>query len=230
MPAGGRDRLRFPAMKRVCVFCGSSAGKNPLHLETATRLGRTLARRGLGLVYGGGGIGLMGAVADAALAAGGEVVGVIPKALQLRELAHPKLTTLHVVGSMHERKAKMAELAHAFVALPGGMGTLEEFAEILTWAQLGLHERPCGLLDVAGYYRPLIAFFDQAVAEGFVRPEHRRLVLVAEDPEELLDRFLSWTPPGVERWLDRRTTCREGAPGVKIGRQRRRGATVWRSG
>jgi uncharacterized protein (TIGR00730 family) len=193
-------------MKRVCVFCGSSAGRDPRHAEMAGRLGSTLARRGIGLVYGGGSIGLMGAVADAALAAGGEVVGVIPKALQLRELAHGKLTTLHVVGSMHERKAKMAELAHAFVALPGGMGTLEELAEILTWAQLGLHARPCGLLDVAGYYRPLIAFFDQAVAEGFLRPEHRRLFLVAEDPDALLDRFLAWQAPQVERWIDSRTT------------------------
>jgi len=193
-------------MKRVCVFCGSAAGANPLYLEMATRVGGTLARRGLGLVYGGGSIGLMGAVADGALAAGGEVVGVIPKALQLRELAHGKLTSLHVVGSMHERKAKMAELAHAFIALPGGMGTLEEFAEILTWAQLGLHARPCGLLDIAGYYRPLIAFFDQAAAEGFVRPEHRRLVLVAEDPEVLLDQFQAWRPSEIERWIDSRTT------------------------
>ncbi|HEY6003707.1 MAG TPA: TIGR00730 family Rossman fold protein [Anaeromyxobacter sp.] len=193
-------------MRRVCVFCGSSAGKNPVYGEMAARLGSTLARRGIGLVYGGGSIGLMGAVADAALAAGGEVVGVIPRALQLRELAHGKLTTLHVVGSMHERKAKMAELAHAFIALPGGMGTLEEFSEILTWAQLGLHARPCGLLDVAGYYRPLITFFDAAVAEGFVRPEHRQLVVVADDPDALLDRFLAWQAPPVERWIDSRTT------------------------
>ncbi len=193
-------------MKRVCVFCGSSAGKNAVYREAAAALGRTLARRGLGLVYGGGSIGLMGIVADAALAAGGEVVGVIPRALQLRELAHGKLTTLHVVGSMHERKAKMAELAHAFVALPGGMGTLEELAEILTWGQLGLHARPCGLLDVAGYYRPLIAFLDHAVAEGFVRPEHRRLLLVEGDGDALLDAFLAWRPPQVERWIDSRST------------------------
>lgn len=192
-------------MKRVCVFCGSSPGTNPVYLEAATKVGRTLARRGLGLVYGGGNVGLMGAVANGALAAGGEVVGVIPKALQLRELAHAKLTSLHVVGSMHERKAKMAELSHAFIALPGGMGTLEEFAEILTWAQLGLHTRPCGLLDVAGYYRPLIAFFDQAAAEGFVRPEHRRLVIVGNEPDALLDAFAAWRPPPVERWIDSRS-------------------------
>lgn len=198
------DRLAFVGMKRVCVFCGSSAGTNPLYLEMATRVGNTLARRQLGLVYGGGSTGLMGAVANGALSGGGEVVGVIPKALQLRELAHGKLTSLHVVGSMHERKAKMAELSHAFIALPGGMGTLEEFAEILTWAQLGLHARPCGILDVAGYYRPLIAFLDRAAAEGFIRPEHRQLVIVAEEPGALLDRFQDWKPPEVERWIDSR--------------------------
>ncbi len=192
--------------RRICVFCGSSTGVNPAYAEKAKALGRTLARRGLGLVYGGGGVGLMGALADAALAAGGEVVGVIPRALQLRELAHARLTTLHVVASMHERKAKMADLAHGFVALPGGMGTLEEFAEILTWAQLGLHARPCGLLDVAGYWRPLVAFFDHAVSSGFIRPEHRALVLVEEDPDALLDRFQAWQPPPVERWIDRKST------------------------
>lgn len=193
-------------LERVCVFCGSSPGNAPIFVEAAREVGRALARRGVALVYGGGSVGLMGAVADATLAAGGEVIGVIPRALQLRELAHAGLTSLHVVSSMHERKAKMAELAHGFLALPGGMGTLEEFAEILTWAQLGLHERPCGLLDVGGYYRPLIAFFDQAVAEGFLRPEHRRLVLVGDGPDALLDAFLSWKPPGVERWIDRRSS------------------------
>lgn len=193
-------------MKRICVFCGSSSGANPVYLQAAREVGRTLARRGLGLVYGGGSVGLMGAVADATLEAGGEVVGVIPRALQLRELAHARLTTLLVVGSMHERKAKMAELSDGFLALPGGMGTLEEFAEILTWAQLGLHSRPCGLLDVAGYYRPLVAFFDRAAAEGFVRPDHRRLVMVGEEPGDLLDRFATWTPPAVERWIDDRST------------------------
>lgn len=193
-------------MRRVCVFCGSSPGKRAEYLEAARETGRTLAQRGIGLVYGGGSVGLMGAVADAALAAGGEVVGIIPRALQLRELAHPGLTSLHVVGSMHERKARMAELSDGFVALPGGMGTLEELAEILTWGQLGLHARPCGLLDVAGYYGPLIAFLDRAVEEGFIRPEHRRLLLVADAPGRLLDLFSAWTPPAVERWIDRGTT------------------------
>src|SRR5512146_2318565 len=148
-------------MRRVCVFCGSSAGARPEYLEGARAMGRTLAERRIAVVYGGGSVGLMGALADSALEAGGEVIGVIPRALQLRELAHARLTTLHVVGSMHERKAKMAELSDAFAALPGGMGTLEELAEILTWAQLGLHARPCGVVDVAGYFAPLLAFLDR---------------------------------------------------------------------
>lgn len=193
-------------MRRICVFCGASAGRRPVHLEAARQAGRTLARRGLALVYGGGSVGLMGAVADGALDAGGEVIGVIPRALQLRELAHPRLTSLHVVRSMHERKAKMAELADGFVALPGGLGTLEELAEILTWAQLGLHAKPCGLLDVAGYYAPLIAFLDHAVAEGFVQAEHRRVIHVSAELTELLDGFERYAPPAVERWIDDRTS------------------------
>lgn len=192
-------------IKQVCVFCGSSPGTDPVHIETARAMGRLLARRGLGLVFGGGHVGLMGAVADAALAEGGEVTGVIPRALELRELAHGGLTRLLVVGSMHERKARMAELSDAFVALPGGMGTLDELAEIVTWAQLGLHGKPCGLLDVRGYFQPLVAFFDRAEAEGFVRPEHRRLVLVEAEPERLLERFERWDPPPVRRWIDDRS-------------------------
>ncbi len=193
-------------MNRICVFCGSSPGSSPVYVQMARKLGRTLARRGIALVYGGGSIGLMGAIADAALGEGGEVIGVIPRALQLRELAHPRLSALHVVGSMHERKARMAEMADAFVALPGGMGTLEEFAEVLTWAQLGLHRRPCGLLDVAGYYDPLVDFFDRAVVLGFVRPEHRRIVLIEREPEALLDALAAYEPPAVERWIDSRTS------------------------
>jgi uncharacterized protein (TIGR00730 family) len=193
-------------MRRVCVFCGSSPGANPAYLEAARAMGRALAGRRIGLVYGGGSVGLMGALADAALAGGGEVVGVIPRALQLRELAHAGLTHLHVVGSMHERKAKMAELAQGFVALPGGMGTLEELAEVLTWAQLGLHARPIGLLDVAGYYGPIVSFLDRAVQEGFVKAEHRQLLTVAGDPGTLLDRFDAWQPVAVERWIDGRTS------------------------
>ncbi len=166
-------------------------------------MGATLARRGLGLVYGGGSVGLMGAVADAALAGGGEVIGVIPQVLQIRELAHRSLSTLHVVGSMHERKALMAELSDGFVALPGGMGTLEELSEVLTWAQLGLHARPVGLLDVAGYYRPLAEFLDRAVGAGFLRPAHRRLLLVGDEPDGLLDRFAAWRGPTLEKVIDR---------------------------
>jgi len=190
-------------MKRICVFCGSSPGHDPRYLEAARSMGRTLARRGLGLVYGGGSVGLMGAVADAALASGGEVVGVIPRVLQIRELAHRSLSTLHVVESMHERKALMAELSDGFVALPGGMGTLEELSEVLTWAQLGLHARPVGLLDVAGYYQPLAEFFDRAVGAGFLRPAHRALLLVGHDPAALLDRFEAWRGPALEQVIDR---------------------------
>ncbi len=193
-------------MKRICVFCGSSAGARPDYRQTALRLGSALAQRGLGLVYGGASIGLMGAVADAVLDAGGEAIGVIPGALSRKEIAHDRLTRLHVVGSMHERKAKMAELSDAFVALPGGIGTLEEFAEVLTWAQLGIHHKPCGLLDVGGYYRPLIAFFDHAVAERFVRPQHREMVLVEEEPEALLDRLGRYRPPHLRKWIDERET------------------------
>jgi uncharacterized protein (TIGR00730 family) len=193
-------------MKHICVFCGSSGGANPAYQEAATRLGGALVRLGMGLVYGGASIGLMGAVADAVLAAGGEVIGVIPGALSRKEIAHEGLTRLHVVGSMHERKAKMADLSDAFVALPGGIGTLEEFAEVLTWAQLGIHHKPCGLLDVAGYYQPLIAFFDHAVAERFVRPQHREMVLVEEEPEALLERLARHRPPHVRKWIDERET------------------------
>lgn len=190
-------------MKRICVFCGSSAGRRPLYVEAARALGRLLAARGCGLVYGGASVGLMGEVADAVLQAGGEVDGVIPHALEARELAHRGLTRLHVVDSMHDRKSLMADLADGFVALPGGMGTIEEMCEVLTWAQLGLHGKPCGLLDVAGYYHPLVAFFDHAVAEGFLRPEHRDMVLRAEDPARLLDLMGSWRPPDVPKWIRR---------------------------
>jgi hypothetical protein len=189
-------------MRRVCVFCGSTSGSNGRYAESAREVGRALARRGLGLVYGGGSVGLMGAVATSVLEAGGEVDGVIPRALEARELAHGGLTRLHRVASMHERKAMMNELSDAFIALPGGMGTLEELSEILTWAQLGLHAKPCGLLDVEGYYRPLVTYFDHAVAEGFLRPEHRQFLLVAGDVESLLGAFDRYEPPPVRRWID----------------------------
>lgn len=193
-------------MRRVCVFCGSSGGRRAAYREAAQRLGRSLARRGTGLVYGGGSVGLMGLLADAVLAGGGEVDGVIPRRLARKEIAHAGLTRLHRVGSMHQRKALMADLSDAFVALPGGMGTLEELAEVLTWSQLGLHGKPCALLDVEGYWRPLVAFFDHAAEEGFLRPEHRAILLVETDPEALLDRLAAWKAPAAERWIDRRST------------------------
>ena len=183
-------------------------GARPGYLAAARAVGTLLARRGIGLVYGGGSIGLMGAVADAALAAGGEVTGVIPKNLEARELDHRGLTKLHVVASMHERKKLMSDLADGFVAMPGGMGTLEELAEILTWSQLGLHARPkpLGLLDVEGYWSPLVSFFDHAVAERFIRAEHRDLVLVDADPEALLEKLIAYRAPTVEKWIDRGST------------------------
>lgn len=190
-------------MKRICVFCGSNPGASPVYAQAARALGATLAGRGLGLVYGGGNVGLMGIVADAALAAGGEVIGVIPHALVAREVAHRGLADLRVVDSMHERKALMSELADGFLALPGGIGTLEEWFETWTWAQLGLHAKPFGLLDVAGYYEHLIRFLDHVVAERFLHPDHRSMVLVETDPGTLLDRMRSYTPPVVVKWIDR---------------------------
>ena len=167
-------------------------------------MGKEIAHRGLGLVYGGGRVGLMGAVADAVLEEGGEVIGVIPEALIAREIAHPGLTELHVVGSMHERKRLMADLSDGFIALPGGYGTLEEFLEVLSWAQLSMHEKPCGLLDVDSFWRPLSALFDQAVAEGFVHPDHRSLVLTEQNPDALLDLMECYRPPETRKWIGRR--------------------------
>jgi uncharacterized protein (TIGR00730 family) len=188
-------------LKAVCVFCGSREGSRPAYAEAARRTGREIARRGLGLVYGGGRVGLMGTVADAALEAGGEVVGVITEALISREIAHAGLTKLHVVGSMHERKMLMADLSDGFVTLPGGYGTLEEFFEVLSWAQLSIHEKPCGLLDVNGFWDPLSTLFDQAVTEGFVHPNHRSLVLTEGNPRVLLERMESYTPPETRKWI-----------------------------
>jgi hypothetical protein len=189
-------------MQRICVYCGSSPGDRPDYANLAREVGREIAGRGIGLVYGGGHIGLMGAVADAALAAGGEVIGVIPQQLVDAELAHRGLTALEVVGSMHERKARMAELADAFMALPGGFGTLDELFEILTWAQLGLHGKPCGLVDFEGYYGPLLAWADGAVAAGFVRPAHRRLLMADTSPARLIDRLAAADPTPISKWAD----------------------------
>jgi uncharacterized protein (TIGR00730 family) len=188
-------------MNSVCVFCGSSPGNDPDYAAAAQELGRTLAERGTTLVYGGGHVGLMGVVADAALGAGGEVIGVMPRSLVDREIGHTNLTKLHVVRSMHERKALMSELSEGFIALPGGNGTLEEFFEVLTWAQLGEHAKPCGLLNVAGYYDPLLAVFDQMVDRAFLKREHREIVLVEEDPSSLLERFEGYEPPTTIKWI-----------------------------
>lgn len=189
-------------LKRVCVFCGSNAGLSPAYADAARALALELVRRGLGVVYGGGSIGLMGVLADAALAAGGEVIGVIPKPMATPELAHTGLTELRVVASMHERKATMASLADAFVSLPGGFGTLEETLEILTWAQLGIHSKPIGVLNVEGYYDGLLALLTHALREGFLRPEFFELLLFADTPAELLDRLAAWQPPSFPRvWL-----------------------------
>jgi hypothetical protein len=179
-----------PELSSICVFCGSNAGAQTAYLEAAEAVGRGLAQRGVRVVYGGGKVGMMGAVADAARAAGGEVVGVIPQAIFDLEIGHTGLDDLRVVGSMHERKALMAELSDAFIALPGGFGTLEEFCEVVTWTQLGLHGKPCGLLNVAGYYDGLIALFDRAVADGFIRPENRGIVLADTDAEALIERLV----------------------------------------
>jgi uncharacterized protein (TIGR00730 family) len=168
-------------------------------------LGNELTRRKIGLVYGGGNVGLMGAIADSVLEAGGEAIGVIPEHLMAREIGHNRLTKLHIVHSMHERKALMADLSDAFIALPGGFGTLEEFCEVLTWSQLGLHAKPCGIVNVLGYYTPLLAMLDHAVQERFLKPHNRALVLARETPLELLQAFEDWRPVQVEKWLDRET-------------------------
>ena len=192
-------------MKRICVFCGSSSGSLPEYHAAAEEMGAELARRNIGLVYSGGNVGLMGIIADTVLRAGGEAVGVIPEHLRAREVGHEGLTKLHVVQSMHERKALLADLSDAFVALPGGLGTLEEFCEVVTWTQLGLHTKPCGILNVLGYYSPLLAMFDYAVVERFLKPENRALVLARESPAELLRALNDWRPIQVEKWLTRET-------------------------
>jgi hypothetical protein len=188
-------------MEFVCVYCGSNPGDDPAYAEAAAAFGRALAARDVGLVYGGGNVELMGTLADAALEAGGDVYGIIPEALAERELAHRGITQLEVVESMHARKRRMADLADGFVALPGGFGTLEELVEVLTWAQLGFHRDPCGLLNVADYYGRLIDFFDEQVRRGFVSEDHRGMLVVADDPDDLLDRFDRYRPPDGKRVL-----------------------------
>jgi uncharacterized protein (TIGR00730 family) len=190
-------------MKRICVFCGSSPGARPGYVEAARRLGHTLASKGIGLVYGGAKVGTMGQLASAALEAGGEVIGVIPEQLVEKEVAFTGLADLQIVGSMHERKARMEELSDGFIALPGGLGTFEEFFEALTWAQLSIHHKPCGFLNVCSYYDKLIAFLDHAVEQQFVKSEYRAMVLVDKDPERLLEKFAAYQPPKIDKaaWI-----------------------------
>jgi uncharacterized protein (TIGR00730 family) len=191
-----------PGLSSICVFCGSNAGADPAYVAAAQAVGAELAERGIRLVYGGGRVGMMGAVADAARTAGGEVVGVIPQQILDLEIGHTGLDDLRVVGSMHERKALMAELADAFITLPGGIGTLEELFEVFTWAQLGLHAKPLGILDVAGYFAPLAAFLDHAVSERFLRPETRGMLAVADDVQRLLMALDTWQPTARRKWIE----------------------------
>ena len=193
-------------MPRLCVFCGSTPGRRPEYAAATRVFGRLLVERGYGMVYGGGHVGLMGVVADAVLEAGGEVIGVMPHALIAREIGHRGLTTMHVVDSMHERKALMADLADAFVALPGGVGTFEEMFEAITWTQLGVHAKPCGLLNVDGFFADLLRFLDHSWAEGFIKPETRAIVKASADPADLLDQLAAAEMPAVPRWITREST------------------------
>jgi uncharacterized protein (TIGR00730 family) len=189
--------------QRLCVFCGSSKGAREVYIHAAQQLGHELAKRGIELVYGGGNVGLMGVLADAVLAAGGHVIGVIPEQLMARELGHTSIQDLRIVKTMHERKALMAELADGFIAMPGGIGTYEEFFEVLTWAQLGIHSKPCALLNVDGFYDPVLRLLHHAVEEHFVRASHRELVVVEAEPTELLDLMFAHHAPRRHKWIDK---------------------------
>ena len=189
----------------LCVFCGSSVGARASYTKAAQQLASLMAKRGIGLVYGGGNIGLMGVMADAVMSAGGSVTGVMPRNLLAREIGHAGITDLRVVDTMHQRKALMADLSSGFIALPGGYGTFEEFFEVVTWTQLGLHRKGCGLLNIDGYYDPFVAMLDRAVADGFIKRENRALVLDDTSPEALLDRVMTFSPPATEQWLDRKS-------------------------
>jgi uncharacterized protein (TIGR00730 family) len=189
-------------IQRLCVFCGSSSGAHPIYAEAAAELGRELVKSGVALVFGGGRVGLMGVVADSVLAAGGQAIGVMPRALVEKEIAHTSLTELHVVESMHQRKAKMADLADAFLLLPGGYGSWEEFLEVVTWLQLGIHRKPCALLNVAGYYDALLSLASHALAEGFLRPAHKEMLIVEENPARLLVRLEAARVPSETKWVD----------------------------
>jgi uncharacterized protein (TIGR00730 family) len=187
----------------MAVYCGSNLGTDPAYAAAAASLGQTMAARDIRLVYGGGQVGLMGVVADAVIENGGQVLGVITEALVAKEISHHGLASLRVVGTMHERKAAMADAADAFIMLPGGFGTFDEFFEVLSWTQLGIHAKPCGILDAAGFFAPLRALLDEAVTAGFVHPAHRDMVIVDDEPARLLDRLAAWTPVTVSKWLDR---------------------------
>jgi uncharacterized protein (TIGR00730 family) len=189
-------------LKRLCVFCGSNRGSLPEYTSAVRSLGRALAERQITLVFGGGGVGLMGEIADAVLGAGGEVIGVLPRALGIKEIAHPDVEDIRIVGSMHERKALMSELSDGFIAAPGGFGTLEELFEQLTWGQLALHAKPCGLFNVAGYFDSLLAFLDSSTQAKFIRPEHRQTLLVSDTAEDLISQLAAYQPPRVGKWLD----------------------------
>ena len=189
-------------LKRICVFCGSNKGARAEYVLAAQAMGRALVKRNIGLVYGGGNVGLMGVIADAMLAEGGEVIGVIPQGLVAREVAHQSLTEQRIVNTMHERKALMAELSDGFIAMPGGMGTFDELCEILTWGQLGIHSKPCGILNVSGYFAPLLAMFNHSVAEGFLKTEDRERLLESSDARELLGMLARYQAPKIEKWLD----------------------------
>lgn len=194
--------MNIKKIKRVCVFCGSSSGKQEIYAEQARALGQAMTANGIGLVYGAGGIGLMGTIADTIIEANGEAIGVIPYALATKERAHSK-AEMHVVNTMHERKAMMADLSDAFIAMPGGFGTFEELMEIITWGQLGIHQKPIGVLNVAGYYDPLLAMIDRAVEEGFILPRYRSLIVVASNAEALLEKLFQYEPlEGIVQWIE----------------------------
>jgi uncharacterized protein (TIGR00730 family) len=193
-------------MKKICVYCGSNPGLRPEYIAAARFLAEELLARNIGLVYGGAHVGIMGEIANTVLAGGGDVTGIIPKALVDLEVSHKGLSELIIVDSMHERKAMMADLSDGFIALPGGLGTIEELFEVLTWAQLGFHKKPCGLLNASGYYDHLSAFLDHSVSEGFVKDAHRSMLMVEENPITLLDRFASYEPPRVNKWIGREDT------------------------
>lgn len=192
-------------MRRLCVYCGSNPGRSPVYVAAAKSMGETLVENGIGLVYGGASLGIMGAVADAVAGGGGEVTGIIPEDLLKKETPHPGLAELKVVGSMHERKALMAKLSDGFIALPGGLGTLEELLEVWTWAQLGFHQKPCALLNVHSYYDSLIRFVDEAVEAGFIKDKHRSMLIVEEHPAELIAKLEGYKPPEVPKWLDQKS-------------------------